>query len=241
MSVVHPPPASSSHSQNSGKGFKPLTLTQADLAATMAMAGSRIRACISQYQMEAAHTKEPSAARIMHFKAGLQWEISTFVTPILQYSTARHIILVVPSPVTHILLLIPELTWNMVPDDVFSSHLCEFHDDSDLGDPSRIVSCYGAQWWTGTTEIPQEVWEWDLVFANCICHYQYWLSGVENERIVVPEKVADTSVASLKALRWMRERLLTVIQDQQDGIREKMAEIEMYTAVLTKLKPRGPE
>ncbi|KAG2123854.1 hypothetical protein DEU56DRAFT_983706 [Suillus clintonianus] len=241
MSVVHPPPASSSHSQNSGKGFKPLTLTQADLAATMAMAGSRIRACISQYQMEAAHTKEPSAAQIMHFKAGLQWEISTFVTPILQYSTARHIILVVPSPVTHILLLICELTWNMVLDDVFSSHLCEFHDDSDPGDPSRIVSCYGAQWWTGTTEIPKEVWEWDLVFANCICHYQYWLSGVENERIVVPEKVADTSVASLKALRWMREHLLTVIQDQQDGIREKMAEIEMYTAVLTKLKPRGPE
>ncbi|KAG2115028.1 hypothetical protein DEU56DRAFT_933157 [Suillus clintonianus] len=229
MSVVHPPPASSSHSQNSGKrGSNPSHSLRQILQLQWQWLDLGSEPAISQYQMEAAHTKEPSAARIMHFKAELQWEISTFVTPILQYSTARHIILVVPSPVTHILLLIPELTWNMVPDDVFSSHLCEFHDDSDLGDPSRIVSCYGAQWWTGTTEIPQEVWEWDL-------------SGVENERIVVPEKVADTSVASLKALRWMRERLLTVIQDQQDGIREKMAEIEMYTAVLTKLKPRGPE
>ncbi|KAG1724141.1 uncharacterized protein EDB91DRAFT_1255360 [Suillus paluster] len=190
----------------------------------MSMAASRIRASISQYQMEATHTEEPSAAWIMHFKAGLQWEIATFVTPLLQYSAARNIILVVPSPVTHILRLIPELTWNMVSDDVFSSHLCKFHDVADLGDPSRI-----------------ELWAWDQVFANCVCHYQHWLSGIEDKHLVVPKQVAESSVASLKALRWMRERLLTVIEDQQDGIREKMAEIQMYTAVLTKLKPRGPE
>ncbi|KAG1723660.1 uncharacterized protein EDB91DRAFT_1087732 [Suillus paluster] len=221
MSVLHTPPTSPSDSQNSSDGFRPLTLTPADLAATMSMAASRIRASISQYQMEATHTEEPSAAWIMHFKAGLQWEIATFVTPLLQYSAARNIILVVPSPVTHILWLIPELTWDMVPDDVFSSHLY-------LGDPSRIVSTYGTQWWTGPTAIPKELWPWDQ-------------SGVEDEHLVVPEQVAESSVASLKALRWMREHLLTVIEDQQDGIHEKMAEIQMYTAVLTKLKPRGPE
>ncbi|KAG1750575.1 uncharacterized protein EDB91DRAFT_1244158 [Suillus paluster] len=241
MSVSHTPPTSPSDSQNSSDGFQPLTLTLADLAATMSMAASRIRASISQYQMEATHTEEPSAARIMHFKAGLQWEIATFVTPLLQYSAARNIILVVPSPVTHILRLIPELTWNMVPDDVFSSHLCKFHDVADLGDPSRIVSTYGTQWWTGPTAILKELWAWDQVFANCVCHYQHWLSGIEDEHLVVPEQVAESSVASLKALRWMREHLLTVIEDQQDGIHEKMAEIQMYTAVLTKLKPRGPE
>ncbi|KAG1814169.1 hypothetical protein DFJ58DRAFT_834796 [Suillus subalutaceus] len=207
MSVLHTPPTSPSNSQTSGNGFRPLTLTQADIAATMSMAASRIRASISQYQMEAAHTQEPSATRITHFKAGLQWEIATFVTPILQYSAARNIISVVPSPVAHILQLIPELTWNMVPDHIFSSTYASFQDVADLGDPSRIV------------------------FANCVCHYQHWLSGVEDERLVVPEQ----------ALRWMRERLLTVIEDQQAGIREKMAEIQMYTAVLTKLNPRGPE
>lgn len=76
MSELHTPPASPSGSQNSGNGFRPLTLTQADLGATMAMAASRIRASISQYQMEAAETEELSPARIMCFKAGLQWEIA---------------------------------------------------------------------------------------------------------------------------------------------------------------------
>lgn len=76
MPVLHTPPASPSHSHNSGDEYRPLTLSLADIAATMSMAASRIRASISQYQMEAANTEEPSAARIMHFKAGLQWEIA---------------------------------------------------------------------------------------------------------------------------------------------------------------------
>ncbi|KAG1883634.1 hypothetical protein F4604DRAFT_1920137 [Suillus subluteus] len=206
----------------------------------MSMAASHIRASISQYQMEAAHTEEPSAARIMHFKAGLQWEIATFVTPILQYSAARNIIFVVPSPVAHILQLIPELTWNMVPDHIFSSHLCQFQDVADLGDPSRIVSTYGAQWWTGPTAIPNKLWPWDQVFANCVCHYQHWLSGIEDERLVVPEQVDESSVATLKALKWMRERLLTVIEDQQAGIREKMADIQIMESRAPSADTRHP-
>ncbi|KAG1850399.1 hypothetical protein DFJ58DRAFT_729278 [Suillus subalutaceus] len=166
MSVLHTPPTSPSNSQTSGNGFRPLTLTQADIAATMSMAASRIRASISQYQMEAAHTQEPSATRITHFKAGLQWEIATFVTSILQYSAASNIISVVPSPVAHILQLIPELTWNMVLDHIFSSHLCQFQDIADLGDPSRIVSTYGTPWWTGSTAIPNELWPWDQQISS---------------------------------------------------------------------------
>ncbi|KAG1813012.1 hypothetical protein DFJ58DRAFT_919401 [Suillus subalutaceus] len=156
--------------------------------------------------------------RITHFKAGLQWEIA--------YSAARNIISVVPSPVAHILQLIPELAWNMVPDHIFSSHLCQFQDVADLGDPSRIVSTYGTPWWTGSTAIPNELWPWDQ-------------SGVEDERLVVPEQVDESSVATLKALRWMRERLLTVIEDQQAGIREKMAEIQMYNRRPNQIEPKG--
>ena len=76
MPVLHTPPASPSDSQNSGNEYRPLTLSLADIAATMSMAASRIRASISQFQMEATNTDDPSAARIMHFKAGLQWEIT---------------------------------------------------------------------------------------------------------------------------------------------------------------------
>jgi hypothetical protein len=50
-------------------------MTHADIAATMAMAASRIRACISQYQIEADNTDVPSA-QIRHYKARLLWEIN---------------------------------------------------------------------------------------------------------------------------------------------------------------------
>jgi len=76
MPVLHSPSASSSDAQNSGNEYRPLTLSLADIAATMSMAASRIRASISQYQTEAANTDDPSSARILHFKAGLQWEIA---------------------------------------------------------------------------------------------------------------------------------------------------------------------
>jgi hypothetical protein len=76
MSLLPTPTASPPHTHNSGNEFRPLTLSLADISATMSMAASRIRASISQYQTEAANTDDPSAARIMHFKAGLQWEIA---------------------------------------------------------------------------------------------------------------------------------------------------------------------
>ncbi|KAG1723345.1 hypothetical protein EDB19DRAFT_1834647 [Suillus lakei] len=172
MSVLHAPPASSSDSQNSGTEYRPLTLRLADIAATLTMAASRIRASISQYQSEAANTDDPSAARIMHFKAGLQWEITLF----------------------------PQLAWNIVPDHVFSSHLCS-------GDPSRIISSYDTPWWIGHTAIPNELWQWDRVFACCIRHYQHWLSGIEDDGLVLPEQVDETSGPTLLALKWMREHL----------------------------------
>jgi hypothetical protein len=74
MPVSHTP-ESTPDSEASGHEFRPLTLSLSDIGATMSMAASRIRACISQYQMEAAHTDVPSA-RITHLKAGLQWEIA---------------------------------------------------------------------------------------------------------------------------------------------------------------------
>ncbi|KAG2076372.1 hypothetical protein BDR04DRAFT_1149416 [Suillus decipiens] len=104
--------ASTTHTETSGNHYQPLTLDMADISCILEMAASCIRACISQYQNEAAKSNVPFAAQIMHFKAGLQWEISTFVTPLLQYSAARHIISVVPTLVAHILVLFPMLAWN---------------------------------------------------------------------------------------------------------------------------------
>ncbi|KAG2147761.1 uncharacterized protein EDB93DRAFT_1250474 [Suillus bovinus] len=97
MPELYPSPASTSDNENSLNEYQPLTLTPADISATMSMSASCIRASISQYQAEAPNNNLPPLARIRHFKARLQWEITTFVTPILQYSAARNIISVVPS------------------------------------------------------------------------------------------------------------------------------------------------
>ncbi|KAG1733103.1 hypothetical protein EDB19DRAFT_1911683 [Suillus lakei] len=60
--------------------------------------------------------------------------------------------------------------------------------------------------------------------------------GIEDEGLILPEQVDDTSVPSLLALRWIRECLRTLIEEQQDGIHEKMAEIDVYVAILKRLK-----
>ncbi|KAG1725109.1 hypothetical protein EDB19DRAFT_1833914 [Suillus lakei] len=99
-----------------------------------------------------------------------------------------------------------------------------------------IISSYDSPWWIGHTAILNELWQWDRVFACCICHYQHWLSGIEDIGLVLPEQVDETSVPTLLALKWMREHLWTLVEEQQEGIRERMAEIEVYTAILTRLK-----
>ncbi|KAG1822332.1 hypothetical protein EV424DRAFT_1644064 [Suillus variegatus] len=77
MSASH---ASTSGTLNAGSHYRPLKLSLATISCTLAMAGSCVRACISQYRTEAANNGL-SADRIKYFKAGLQWEMNTFVTP----------------------------------------------------------------------------------------------------------------------------------------------------------------
>ncbi|KAG2145415.1 uncharacterized protein EDB93DRAFT_1251279 [Suillus bovinus] len=188
MPELYPSPASTSDNQNSLNEYRPLTLTPANISTTMSMSASHIRASISQYQVEAANNNLPLLAWIRHFKAGLQWKITTFVMPILQYSAARNIISVIPSPIAHILHLIPGHTWNMVPDHIFSYHICVFHDIADPGDPSLIVSSHDTPWWMGETAIPNKPWQWDRVMTCCIFHYQHWLDGIENDGLTIPEQ-----------------------------------------------------
>ncbi|KAG1893659.1 uncharacterized protein F5891DRAFT_1196096 [Suillus fuscotomentosus] len=108
MSASH---ASTSGTLNAGSHYRPLKLSLATISCTLAMAGSRVRACISQYWTEAANNGL-SSDRIKYFKAGLQWEMNTFVTPLLQYSASQNIMSVVLVPVAYILKLYPMLTWN---------------------------------------------------------------------------------------------------------------------------------
>jgi hypothetical protein len=48
--------------------------------------------------------------------------------------------------------------------------------------------------------------------------------------------VDATPATSLVTLRWIREHLVTLIEDQREGINEKMADINMYTTILNRLK-----
>ncbi|KAG1886699.1 hypothetical protein F4604DRAFT_1917520 [Suillus subluteus] len=229
------PTASTSANLNPGNEYKPMNLILADISCTFEMAASRIRACIAQYQLEAAGNVPPSD-RITYFKAGVQWEMNSFVTPLLQHSASKNIVSVVPVPVAHILKLYPMLAWNTVPDDVFSSHLLAFDDEAIAGHPSRIVSNYECPWWKGSGTIPDQPWQWDEVMASCISHFQCWVFGVEDDGLVLPEKLPDTSAPPLMGLRWIRERMVSLMQEQDEAIEAKMAEVKMYTGMLEKLK-----
>jgi hypothetical protein len=37
-------------------------------------------------------------------------------------------------------------------------------------------------------------------------------------------------------LRWMRERLVALMEEQDEGIQDKLAEMKIYTAMIEKLK-----
>ncbi|KAG1785396.1 uncharacterized protein HD556DRAFT_1458581 [Suillus plorans] len=201
-----------------GSHYRPLKLSLATISCTLAMAGSRVRACISQYRTEAANNGL-SADRIKYFKAGLQWEMSTFVTPLLQYSASQNIVSVLP-----------------VPDDVFSFHLLSFHDEPIAGHPSRIVFAYTCPWWRGNNWIPDQPWQWDEIMASCVSHYQYWALNVEDDALVLPEKLKNTSTPPLMGLRFIKERMEALLEEQDQGIKDKMAEVKMYTDMLEKLR-----
>ncbi|KAG1740135.1 uncharacterized protein EDB91DRAFT_1082112 [Suillus paluster] len=168
MSDSHPSGTSTSASQDRDLPHQLITLSATDIAATLAMAAS-----------QAAEMDLP-CARITHFKTGLQWEISTFVTPVLQYSAAHNIISVMPIPVAHLLLLIPQQSWTEVPDHVFAAHLAP-------SDPSHIIPDYDTPWWMGHTTIPNEPWQWNRVMECCGFHYEHWLGGVEDDGLILLE------------------------------------------------------
>ncbi|KAG1718914.1 uncharacterized protein EDB91DRAFT_1089672 [Suillus paluster] len=119
------------------------------------------------------------------------------------------------------------LTWNAVPDHIFSSHLSEFRLVRDHGEPSWIISSYDTPWWMGDTTIPNQPWQWDRVIDSCHFHYQHWLSGVEDNGFILPEQLDSTPAPSLVGLKWIREHLVSLIQDHQEGIHDKMVEIDI--------------
>ncbi|KAG2089133.1 uncharacterized protein F5147DRAFT_841198 [Suillus discolor] len=213
-------PASTSGTLNAGSHYRPLKLSLATISCTLAMAGSHVRACISQYQTEAANNVL-SSDRIKYFKAGLQWEMN--------YSASQNIVLVLLVLVAYILKLYPMLTWNTVLDDVFSFHLLAFHDEAIAGHPSRIVFEYTCPW------------QWDEIMASCVSHYQYWALSVEDDALVLHEKLKNTSTPPLMGLRWIKEHMEALMEEQDDGIQAKMAEVKMYTDMLREIEEKAKE
>ncbi|KAG2119460.1 uncharacterized protein F5147DRAFT_647417, partial [Suillus discolor] len=161
------------------------------------------------------------------------------------YSASQNIVLVLLVPVAYILKLYPMLTWNTVPDDVFSFHLLAFDDEAIAGHLSQIVFKYTCPWWIGNTTIPDQPWQWDEIMASCVSHYQYWALNVEDDALVLPEKLKNTLTPPLMGLRWIKECMEALMEEQDHGIKAKMAEVKMYTDMLEKLRKGkgvpGPE
>ncbi|KAG1724881.1 uncharacterized protein EDB91DRAFT_1087311 [Suillus paluster] len=141
-----------------------------------------------------------------------------------------------PILVAHLLCLISQQTWTDILDHVFIAHLAQLQDRAAPGDPSHIIPDYDTLWWMGHTTIPNEPWRLNRVMECCGFHYEHWLGGVEDDGLILPETVDQTSIPSLMGLRWIQECLVTLIKEQWEGIRDKMGEIQMYTGILTRLQ-----
>ncbi|KAG2356833.1 hypothetical protein BDR07DRAFT_1380530 [Suillus spraguei] len=118
-----------------------------------------------------------------------------------------------------------------------------FDDVAAPGHPSRIVPSYDTPWWMGHAKIPNEPWQWGQIMRSCVAHYQHWMeNGVEDDGLVLPEEVNDSSGPSVMGLKMLQVRLLALMEEQDEGIHEKMAEVKMYTDMLQRLKRgRGVE
>ena len=54
--------------------------------------------------------------------------------------------------------------------------------------------------------------------------------------MVLPETVEPSSFPPLVGLRWIREHMVTLMEEQDDGIQAKMGEVKRYTEMLERLK-----
>ncbi|KAG2146459.1 uncharacterized protein EDB93DRAFT_1250996 [Suillus bovinus] len=216
MPELYPSPASTSDNENSLNEYRPLTLTPADISATMLMSASHIHLPISGGGCKQQSSPFGSDQALQSQAAMGDHYFCHSHPPVL--SCQEH----------HFGCSQPYRS--------YSSFDSRSHLEHDPGDPSRIVSGYDTPWWMGETAILNKPWQWDQVMTCCIFHYQHWLDGIENDGLTIPEQVDHTSVPSLMGLRWIREHLLTLIEEQREGIRDKMAEIQIYTTMLDRLK-----
>ncbi|KAG2351143.1 hypothetical protein BDR07DRAFT_1386492 [Suillus spraguei] len=99
-----------------------------------------------------------------------------------------------------------------------------FDDVAAPGHPSRMIPSYDTPWWMGHTKILNEPWQWGQIMRSCVIHYQHWMeNGVEDDGLVLHEEM-------------IRARLVALMEEQDEGIHEKMAEVKMYTDMLQRLK-----
>lgn len=60
--------------------------------------------------------------------------------------------------------------------------------------------------------------------------------NVEDDALVLPEKLKNTSTPPLMGLRFIKERMEALLEEQDQGIKAKMGEVKMYTDMLEKLR-----
>lgn len=60
--------------------------------------------------------------------------------------------------------------------------------------------------------------------------------NVEDDALVLPEKLKNTSTPPLMGLRFIKERMEALLEEQDQGIEAKMGEVKMYTDMLEKLR-----
>ncbi|KAG2108128.1 hypothetical protein BD769DRAFT_1675390 [Suillus cothurnatus] len=123
-----------------------IVLSNWDISVILAFAGSRLRACLTYLQREDRAMPWPSE-RVGLIRAGLHWEIESFVLPFVNYAVS-HSMVPTPAPVVQAILgLFSQNLLCHVPDHKFTARLRMIDPLTEGGDPSRMVDEYDYEWW----------------------------------------------------------------------------------------------
>lgn len=208
-----------------GEHFKEIVLSNWDISVILAFAGSRLRACLTHLQHED-EVAQWSGERVTRIRAGLHWEIESFVLPFINYAVS-HSMVPTPAPVLKAILgLYSQNFLNPVPDHLFAGRLRLIDPLTEGGDPSRMVEEYDHEWWAPgpvmdlTTPVP-----W-LSAKKCVDnHVKQWPEGPAFA-IPLPEK--ELGELPFKAqLVLMLERLDLKLGQYEGAVKEKLGDLRV--------------
>ncbi|KAG2134722.1 hypothetical protein BD769DRAFT_1385784 [Suillus cothurnatus] len=208
-----------------GERINEIILSNWDISVILAFAGSRLRACLTYLQHEDSVVPWPSE-RVTRIRAGLHWEVESFVLPSINYAVSRSMV-PTPAPVVKAILgLFSQNRLCPVPDHQFTARLRLIDPLTEGGDPSQMVDEYEYEWWASGPTVDLVV---PLLWVNvkkCVDnHVRQWPEG---SAYTIPLPQTELGELPFRAqLLLMLERLDMSLLQYDGTVKEKLKDLRV--------------